>query len=200
MSSIVAGRIVTATRSVLCVLAGVEEAIGVAVDEGFPRSLDDVLADPDRGPLALAVRQVDQHANRRPRADAAIEDAYSEVLELHVVELGIVVGQRLAERVVERSDRPLSLGALDVTGAARHDLDGGFGQRPLARALLDVYAIALDREVGLGPPVGATQEQVERRLREVVGVPPRLPVLQLLDRDRDRRVAQLDAELLGLHA
>src|SRR3954453_21646160 len=143
MSSTVAGRTVTATRSVLRVLARVQHAVGVAVDERLPRGLDDVLADAHRGPLALTVGQIDQHTDRRPGADAAVEYAHSEVLELHIVELRIIVGQRLAQRVVQRAHRALALGAFDVGGAARHDLDGRLGQRPLPGALLDVHAIAL---------------------------------------------------------
>ena len=43
-----------------------------------------------------------------------VEHAHAVVLELHVVELRVVVRERLAERVVERADGPVPLGRLDV--------------------------------------------------------------------------------------
>ena len=48
--------------------AWMQQAERVPVDERLPRGLDDVLAHPDRGPLAFAVRQVDQHPHHRPGA------------------------------------------------------------------------------------------------------------------------------------
>src|SRR5262245_12327708 len=143
-SSTVAGRIVAGTGLFLRRGPRMEQAVGVAVDERFPRGLDDVLADPHGGPFALAVGQVDQHAHRRARADASVEHTHAEVLELHVIERGVVVGQGLPKRVVEGADRTLALGALDVARPARDDLDGRLGERLLARALLDMDAVALD--------------------------------------------------------
>ena len=91
---------------------------------------------------------VDQHAHHGAGAVRAVEHPDPEVLEPHVVELGVVVRERLAERGVERAHGPLAFGRLDVPRSLRAHLHGRLGERRLvvADALLDVHAVALDLE------------------------------------------------------
>ena len=62
---------------------------------------------PDGGPLALAVGRVDQHAHHGAGARGLAQHAHAEVLQVDVLELRVVVRQRLAQRVVEGADRPV---------------------------------------------------------------------------------------------
>ena len=55
---------------------GVEQTVDVRFDQGLPGGLDDVLADPDRGPAAATVGGLDQHAYGRVRAVALVEDPH----------------------------------------------------------------------------------------------------------------------------
>src|SRR5947207_15932940 len=84
--------------------ARVQQAVQIPVGERLPRGLDDVLRDADRGPRLLTVRHVDQDANDGSGPDALVEYSDTEVLELHRVELRVVVHERLPERVVQRSE------------------------------------------------------------------------------------------------
>src|SRR5436190_7241436 len=70
-----------------------KQAVQVALRQGLPRCLDDVLRDPDRGPFLFAVGHVDQDTHDGAGPDALVQDADPEVLELHRVELRIVVRQ-----------------------------------------------------------------------------------------------------------
>src|SRR6266542_250898 len=106
---------------------GVKQAVQIPVGQGLPGRLDDVARHTDRGPLPLAVGGVDQHADRSAGADVLVEHADPVVLQGDVLELGVLVRQGLAKRVVQGADGTVTLRALDVAAAAGQDLDGGLG-------------------------------------------------------------------------
>ena len=65
---------------------GVQQAVDEALLERPPRRLDDVRADADRGPVALAVGGVEQHPGDGARRPGAVEDAHLEVGEVDPAE------------------------------------------------------------------------------------------------------------------
>src|SRR6476661_9518290 len=57
------------------VAVGEEQAVDERVVQSLPRRLDDVVADPDGGPVPLAVGGIDEHAGDGPGPLARVEDA-----------------------------------------------------------------------------------------------------------------------------
>src|SRR5207247_10992041 len=139
--------------------------------------------DPGRGPFLFAGGHVDQDTYDGAGPDALVQDADPEVLELHRVELRIVVRQSLAQRVVERADRTLALGRFDVARPFRPDLHGRLRERRLIvrDAFLDVDAVAVDVEERLRPAGGPPHQKVQGRVGNVERVPHGLAPLDLLD-------------------
>ena len=122
------------------------EGVLERVDERLPGGLDDVLRDADRAPLALAVGGVEQDAGDGAGAVALVEDAHLVVGQLDVGEVRVAVGDRRPQRPVERVDRAVALGDLDVALAVDHDLDRRLGLDPAVLALLGGDAEALQLE------------------------------------------------------
>src|SRR3954449_3437287 len=82
-------------------LLGPQQAEMSGVEQGLPRRLDEVLVDADRGPRAVLVGRVDQHARDRARALVGVEDAHLVVGEVQAAQRGQRTPERLAERGVE---------------------------------------------------------------------------------------------------
>src|SRR5215471_11847036 len=70
------------------------------VDEGLPRSLDDVVGDAHRAPRLVPVARGDEHARLGPGALGLVEDAHLVVEEGHLLEVRVEVLEGLAQRVV----------------------------------------------------------------------------------------------------
>ena len=127
------------------------------LDQRLPGGLDDVLRDADRAPLALAVGGVEQDARDGTGAVGLVEDPHLVVGQLDVGEVRVAVGDRAAQRPVERVDRPVALGGPDVALAVDPDLDRRLGLDLAVLALLGDHAEALEPEQRLvaRPPRGA---------------------------------------------
>ena len=156
------------------------------VHERLPRRGDDVLVDADRAPHVLAVGGVDEHARDRAGAVALVEDADLVVDELDVAQVRVDLGDRVAQRGVERVDRPVALGGADVALAVDPDLDRRLGLDLAVGALLDDHPPRLEREQRLVLAALAPHQQLERAVGrlEVVAARARAP-----SRDRRSRVA-----------
>src|SRR5439155_7109674 len=124
-----------------------EETCGtVRVADSIPeaswRPLDDVVRDPDGAPRLLAVARGDEHARLGRGALGLVENAHFVVEEPHRPEVRVELLERLAQRVVERVDRPVAgrRGVLEATLDA--DADRRLGDRLRGVALLlDDHAI-----------------------------------------------------------
>ena len=125
------------------------------VHERVPARLDHVLVHADRAPGVRAVGGVEQHARDRRRRLGLVEDADLVVDELDVGEVRIGLGDRVAQRLVERVHGAVALGGAHEALALDPDLDRGLGHHPAVLALLGHHA----------PGLQAEQRHVARRSR-----------------------------------
>src|SRR5919197_2889183 len=165
--------------------------VGERVDQRLPRRRDDVLVDADRAPDVLAVGGVDEHARRGAGAVVLVEDAHLVVDELDVLQVGVDLADRVAQRCVERVDRAVALGRADVALAFDPDLDRRLGLHLPVGALLDDHPPRLQAEQRLGVPGLAPQEQVERPVCGLELVPAVLEQLDAVDHPLGGRVVEL---------
>src|SRR5215467_134288 len=109
------------------------------INERLPGGFDDIVGHPDRAPRLVSVAGRDQHAGLGRRPLRLVEDADLVVQQPHLAEIRVELLERLAERVVERIDRPVS-GRGRVLGDAL-DLEAhrrlGHGLAPVALLLDD---------------------------------------------------------------
>ena len=110
---------------------------------------------------SLAVGGVEQDARLRPRAVVLVEDPHLEVGQLDLGDLGMLLGDRIAQRPVERVDGAVALGGADVALAADPELDRRLGLDPAVGALLGDDAEALEPEERLVAARLAPQQQLE---------------------------------------
>src|SRR5690606_29290664 len=90
-------------------LRGVEQTVDHRALEGPPGRLDDVRADADRGPVALAVGRGQQDAGDRARRFTIVEDAHLVVGQMDASELRVRTLDGSAQRGVDRVDRSVAL-------------------------------------------------------------------------------------------
>ena len=81
---------------------------------------------------------------------------------------GMLLGDRVAERAVERVDRAVALGGADVARVADPELDRRLGLDPAVGALLGDDAEALEPEQRLVAARLAAQQQLEGRVGGLV--------------------------------
>ena len=104
------------------------------------RGGDDVRVRAGGDPGAGLVPGLDDHPRARARWPLAVEDADLVVDEVHVVERGVERAQRLAQRQVERVDRPVAVGRGVEHLAVDLDLDlaSARAAAPLRRSTITV--------------------------------------------------------------
>ena len=81
---------------------GVQESVDERINERLPRSLDDVFAHPDGGPLASSVGRVEQHSGNGARALPRIENPHLEVGQADARQRRVGVTQRGTNGSIER--------------------------------------------------------------------------------------------------
>ena len=140
----------------------------------------------------VAVGGVEQHAGDRAGAVVLVEDPHLVVDELDVRQVRVQLGDRLAQRLVERVHRAVALGGADVALAVDPDLDRRLGLDLAVGALLGDHAEALEPEQRLVLARLAAQQQLERGVGGLVVVAAVLALLEPLDRALRRIVVELD--------
>ena len=145
----------------------------------------------------VAVGGVEQHARDRAGRLPLVEDADLVVDELDVAQVRIGLGDRLAQRGVERVDRAVALRGADVALAIDPDLDGRLGLNLAVLALLGHHAPRLELEERLVLAGLAPDQQVEGAVGGLELEAAVLELLDALDHARGGGVVELDAGLLG---
>src|SRR6202050_2057809 len=145
-------------------LAGLHAVLD-RVHQRVPGGCDHVLGHSDRAPYVVPVGSIDQHARDRCGALALIEDAHLEVDQLDVAQVRMDLTDGLAQRVVQRIDRPVALGGAHVALAAQPDLDGGLGLDLAVGALLHEHAPGLQAKQRLVLAGPLAPHQLPRDLR-----------------------------------
>src|SRR5713101_7293723 len=171
------------------------------IDERLPGSFDDVVGHPDGAPRLVPVAGRDEHAGLGCRPLRLVEDAHLVVQQAHLAEVRVELLEGLAERVVERVDRPVAGGGRVLGHALDLEPDRRFGHGLAAVALLlDDDPEAVEVEVGLVVAERALHQQLERRLGALELEALVLHALEHLeDAARLGRVlVEVDAVLLGL--
>ena len=112
-------------------------------------------------------------------------------------EVRIGLGDRLAQRGVQRVDRAVALGRADVALAVDPDLDGGLGLDLAVLALLGHHAPRLELEERLVLAGLAADQQVEGAVGRLELEALVLELLDALDHPRRGRVVEREAGLLG---
>ena len=137
--------------------------------------------------VSCAVGGVEQHPGDRAGAVVLVEDPHLVVGQLDLGEVRMQLGDRVAQRAVERVDRAVALGGAQVALAVDPDLDRRLGLDPAVRALLGDDAEALEPEQRLVVAGLAAQQELERGVGRLVLVAAVLALLEALDRARARR-------------
>ncbi len=174
------------------------------VEQRLEAGVDDIRAHADGGPAPPpAIFAVDDHA--RDRLGATLGDAHLEVDQLHVVDTGLVRAKILTQRLGERVDRA-AVRAMGIEA---------FGHRKLlfvadlhhhhrfrqahhlvapVLAPLDRDLVALDLEELRQGAQHPQRQQLETRLRAVIGIAVILARLDLVEDLAEPRVALLDLD------
>src|SRR5215208_353097 len=177
------------------VLPGLVGPVLKPVDERLPGGLDDVLADPDRAPDALAVGRVYENAGGGGGRPVLVEDADLVVGEVYLLQLRVVGLYSLSQCPIEGIDGPVALGGRDLTLPLDEELYRRLDRRLAVSPLLGDYAETLQLEERLRLAGRPSDEERERGVRGLVVV---AFVLPLLYGGEDRgHVASLQAQLIG---
>ena len=131
---------------------------------------------------SLAVGGVEQDAGDRAGAVVRVEDAHLVVGELDVREVRVEVGDRQAERPVERVHRAVPLGGAHVAPPVDPDLDRRLGLDVAVGALLGDDPEALEPEQRRVLAGLAAQQQLERSVGRLVLIAAVLALLDALER------------------
>ena len=140
---------------------------------------------------------VQQHARHRVGAVVRIEDPDLVVDQLDLGQVRMELGDRLAQRTVERVDRPLALGGADVAPPVHPDLDRRLRLHLAVIALLGDHPEALEPEERLVGAHLASQQQLEGGVGRLVLVAEVLALLQPLDGALRGVGVEVDSGALG---
>ena len=143
--------------------------------------------------VSMAVGGVEQHARDRAGRLPLVEDADLVVDELDVAQVRIGLGDRLAQRGVQRVDGAVALGGADVALAVDPDLDRGLGLDLAVLALLGHHAPRLELEERLVLAGLAPDQEVEGAVGGLELEAAVLELLDALDHPRGGRVVDLRA-------
>jgi hypothetical protein len=126
----------------------------------------------------VAVARVEQHAGHGAGALVLVQDPYFEVDELYVLQVGVALADRRAQRLVERVEGPVAPCVADVALAVHPDPDRGVRLHVAVLVLLGDHPPRLELEQRLILARLLADQQVERPVGclQVVAA-----VLQLLD-------------------
>jgi hypothetical protein len=126
-----------------------------------------------------------------------IEDPDLVVDQLDLGQVRMELGDRVAQRLVERVHRPVALGGAHVAPTVHPDLDRRLRLHLAVGALLSDHPEALEPEQGLVGARLASQQQVEGGVGRLVLVAAVLALLEPFDGALRRVGVEVDSGALG---
>src|SRR5262249_15054812 len=156
------------------------------------------LGDADRPPDVVVVLALDDDADPRGSSGTRVDHADLVVDQVHFLEPRVVPLERLAERTVERVDRPISFAHRVLDDVADLQFDGAFRDGDSAWLARNADVVAKRLEPGAVSAREPLDEEYERRLGRLELVALVLEVLHAVEHLAQKLGVLLEAVLTQL--